>query len=51
MNNPNQKRGEGLVNPNQPKKPKKDKHIDIKQDGLMEREDKKVLTKDGRQLL
>ena len=50
--NENVKRGESLRNPNQPvEKPKKIKQIDIKQDGLMEREDKKVLTKDGRQLL
>lgn len=46
------KRGDGLRNPNQaPKQPKQDKHIDLKQDGLLEREEHKVLTKDGRQLL
>jgi hypothetical protein len=51
MKDPN-KRGDSLRNPNQaPKKQKKDKEIDIKQDGLMEREEVKVLTKDGRQLL
>ncbi len=47
----NDKRGDGLRNPNQPKQPKVNRPIDIEQDGLMEREEKKVLTKDGRQLL
>ena len=51
MNNP-EKRADGLKNPNQPaKQPKQNKEIDIKQDGLLEREETKVLTKDGRQLL
>ena len=47
----NEKRGDGLRKPNQPKQPKVNKPIDIDQDGLMEREEKRVLTKDGRQLL
>ena len=47
-----EKRGSGLKNPNEgQKKPKVDKQIDVKQDGLLEREEHKILTKDGRQLL
>jgi len=51
MNNPNRK-GSGLINPNQrPVARPQVKQIDIKQDGLMEREESQVLTKDGRELL
>lgn len=46
------KNNQGLIDVNQDtKKSKTTKYVDVKQDGLMEREEKKVLTKDGRQLL
>jgi hypothetical protein len=52
MENNNLNRGNGLINPQQVEKPKQEpKRISTKQDGLMEREENKVLTKDGRELL
>jgi len=54
MENNNQKnRGDGLIDPQkggQPEK-KQPKKISTNQDGLMEREQNKVLTEDGRELL
>ena len=51
MSNPN-RQGNGLVNPNhKPVARPQVKQISIKQDGLMEREESQVLTKDGRELL
>ena len=51
MNNTNL-RGDELLDPNQsPNTRRETKQIKIKQDGLMEREDDKVLTQDGRELL
>jgi len=52
MENKETKRGSGLIDPQKvietAKKPKK---ISTKQDGLMEREESKVITEDGRELL
>jgi hypothetical protein len=53
MENNNSNRGNGLINPHETAEPakKQPKKISIKQDGLMEREENKVLTEDGRELL
>jgi len=53
MENNTENRGTGLIDPqkimeNPIQEPKK---IRIKQDGLMERQESKVLTEDGRELL
>ena len=46
-------RGNGLINPNKldDSEKKQSKKISIKRDGLMEREESKVMTDDGRELL
>jgi hypothetical protein len=52
--NKNQKiRGNGLINPEhlQKNKKKNAKKIPNQQDGLMEREEHKIITEDGRELL
>jgi hypothetical protein len=53
MANDNEKKqGNGLLDPQKITEPKKEpKKISIKQDGLMERDENKVLTEDGRELL
>ena len=53
MENKDSNRGTGLINPERIAKPEKKQHkiISTSQDGLMERDDKKVLTEDGRELL
>jgi len=47
------KQGSGLIDPNRIAEPKKQspKKIPTTQDGLMEREEEKVITEDGRELL
>lgn len=44
-------RGDGLINPDKTKEKKQSKTIPLIPDGLMEREDAKILTEDGRELL
>lgn len=45
-------RGTGLIDPQKAAEPRKEpKKISTNQDGLMEREENKVLTEDGRELL
>ena len=44
--------GSGLINPSKLYEPKKQpKRISVNKDGLMEREEGKVMTEDGRELL
>ena len=51
-NDNERKQGSGLVNPQKVTEPKKEpKKISTNQDGLMEREENKVVTEDGRELL
>ena len=51
-NDNERKQGSGLIDPKKATEPKKEpKKISISQDGLMEREENKVLTEDGRELL
>lgn len=52
-NNTETTRGNGLINPQRIEQPdkKQPKKISIKGDGLMERQESKVLTEDGRELL
>lgn len=46
------RRGDGLIQPNQNIPQKRNvKKIPVKKDGLMEREDIKIVTEDGRELL
>jgi len=49
----NNNKGSGLIDPNKAneKVKQESKKIYVKQDGLLEREEKKVLTEDGRELL
>lgn len=53
MENQEPKRGSGLISPDKvmPQAPKQPKKIPTTQDGLMERDENKVLTQDGRELL
>jgi hypothetical protein len=53
MENNKENRGNGLIDPQKIVEPvkKQPKKISINQDGLMEREEVKVLTEDGRELL
>jgi hypothetical protein len=54
MNNDKEEtRGNGLIDPQRIEEPvkKQPKRISIHHDGLMEREENKVLTEDGRELL
>lgn len=47
-----EKRGDGLINPNVTIQEKKaPKRVSTTQDGLMERQEQKVVTEDGRELL
>ncbi len=52
-NNDNSNRGTGLINPQKLAEPKvkQPKKVSTSQDGLMERDDRKVVTEDGRELL
>jgi len=50
-NNNKTKQGSGLIHPDTKVDKKKVKKISTISDGLMEREDDKVLTEDGRELL
>ena len=50
--NKERKNGNGLISPEKIIEPKSHpKRISTKQDGLMEREETKILTEDGRELL
>lgn len=53
MENQEPKRGNGLISPEKviPQTKKQPKKIPNSQDGLMERDENKVLTQDGRELL
>jgi hypothetical protein len=52
MNNNELKKGDGLIDPGQIIEKKEPvKKITTKQDGLMEREEQKIVTEDGRELL
>lgn len=52
-NNSKTSKGNGLIDPQKIAYPEKKqpKKVNIRQDGLMEREETKVLTEDGRELL
>ena len=53
MENKNLNRGDGLINPQKAIEPdkKQPKRVSTCKDGLMERQENKVLTEDGRELL
>lgn len=52
METEKKERGDGLINPNlKEREDKKPRKVKLHEDGLMERQENKVLTEDGRELL